>query len=150
MSGPLRDLEASRERSALDPATAQPEKNPSTSTAKLAFARIQRSGAAPVAALRSLQRSRGNAFVQQAIQNIGRRGDAWEREADRAADRRSPGLASDRGHEPRIHDDADAAAKARALDARAFTIGRDIYFAAGTYEPHTNEGRRLLLHELTH
>ena len=71
MSGPLRDLEASRERSALDPATAQPEKNPSTSTAKLAVARIQRSGAAPVAALRSLQRSRGNAFVQQVTHHMG-------------------------------------------------------------------------------
>ncbi|MBE9535501.1 MAG: DUF4157 domain-containing protein [Proteobacteria bacterium] len=50
----------------------------------------------------------------------------------------------------RIHN-GDQAAKASAiLNAKAFTTGRDIYFAQGEYRPHTLSGRRLLVHELTH
>ncbi len=50
----------------------------------------------------------------------------------------------------RIHDDAAASARASALDAHAFTVGRDIYFAAGEYRPDTARGRSLLAHELGH
>ncbi|HZM74716.1 MAG TPA: DUF4157 domain-containing protein [Candidatus Limnocylindrales bacterium] len=37
-----------------------------------------------------------------------------------------------------------------ALNARAFTVGRDIAFAPGEFRPETASGRRLLAHELTH
>jgi len=47
----------------------------------------------------------------------------------------------------RVHSDAETA---RALKARAYTIGNDIVFGAGQYAPATNEGRLLLAHELTH
>jgi hypothetical protein len=57
------------------------------------------------------------------------------------------GLAFD---QVRIHTGPRAAAAARDLGARAFTLGRDIYFAPGQYAPHTSEGRRLLAHELVH
>lgn len=50
----------------------------------------------------------------------------------------------------RIHSDAHAAESARSLNARAFTMGRDIVFGAGQYEPGTAMGNRLLAHELTH
>jgi hypothetical protein len=50
----------------------------------------------------------------------------------------------------RLHTDASAAASARAIDARAFTVGRRIAFAAGEYAPETAAGRRLLAHELVH
>jgi tetratricopeptide (TPR) repeat protein len=50
----------------------------------------------------------------------------------------------------RIHADAEAADVARALNADAFTIGRDIVFGAGRYAPDTSAGRRLLAHELAH
>jgi outer membrane protein OmpA-like peptidoglycan-associated protein len=50
----------------------------------------------------------------------------------------------------RVHADAGAARAAAALDARAFTIGRDIVLGAGHYAPGTEAGRRLLAHELTH
>jgi hypothetical protein len=50
----------------------------------------------------------------------------------------------------RVHTDAHAAESARALNARAFTLGHDIVFGAGRYAPDTQEGRRLLAHELTH
>src|SRR6185312_10339699 len=34
--------------------------------------------------------------------------------------------------------------------AKAFTVGSDVHFAGGNYEPGTKEGDRLLAHELTH
>jgi hypothetical protein len=50
----------------------------------------------------------------------------------------------------RIHTDAVAARAAQALDAHAFTVGEDIYFAAGSFAPTSRGGRKLIAHELTH
>ena len=50
----------------------------------------------------------------------------------------------------RIHSDRWAAESAQMLNARAFTTGRDVVFATGQYAPWSNEGQRLLAHELTH
>jgi hypothetical protein len=50
----------------------------------------------------------------------------------------------------RVHTDSTAAHAATALQARAFTIGRDVVFNANEYAPTTTEGRRLLAHELAH
>ena len=50
----------------------------------------------------------------------------------------------------RVHTDARAAESARAVNALAYTAGRDVVFAEGEYEPGTSEGRGLLAHELTH
>jgi len=50
----------------------------------------------------------------------------------------------------RIHRDAGAARAARALGAEAWTIGRDVSFAAGRYRPESPDGSRLLAHELAH
>ena len=50
----------------------------------------------------------------------------------------------------KIHTDAHAARLASSLNAQAFTVGRDIYLAAGKYQPGTESGRSLLAHELTH
>ena len=50
----------------------------------------------------------------------------------------------------RIHDDAEAAASARAVGARAYTVGSQIVFGSGAYAAHTASGRWLLAHELTH
>ena len=36
------------------------------------------------------------------------------------------------------------------MDAQAFTVGRNVVFGAGHYEPDTEHGKRLLAHELTH
>ena len=49
-----------------------------------------------------------------------------------------------------IHVDAQAQNLTRALQARAFTHGSDIYFGAGAYAPDTGAGRHLLRHELAH
>lgn len=50
----------------------------------------------------------------------------------------------------RVFTDAKAAESARAVNARAYTAGRDIVFGAGQYRPEEREGRRLLAHELAH
>ena len=50
----------------------------------------------------------------------------------------------------RVHTDSEAAASARAVQARAFTVGPDIAFGPGQYAPATQTGLRLLAHELTH
>ena len=50
----------------------------------------------------------------------------------------------------RVHTDARAAESAREVDALAYTVGRDVVFAAGQFAPGTASGKRLLAHELTH
>jgi hypothetical protein len=50
----------------------------------------------------------------------------------------------------RVHTDPGAAASARAIDAHAYTAGRDIVFGPGRYRPDTPDGRKLIAHELTH
>ncbi|MET0576356.1 MAG: DUF4157 domain-containing protein [Mesorhizobium sp.] len=50
----------------------------------------------------------------------------------------------------RIHTGGRAAAAADGIDARAYTQGSDVAFAAGQYAPGTSVGRRLLAHELAH
>ncbi|HEX5503430.1 MAG TPA: DUF4157 domain-containing protein [Thermomicrobiales bacterium] len=50
----------------------------------------------------------------------------------------------------RIHTGPAAARAAEAVQARAFTVGRDIVFGAGQYAPQSAAGRGLLAHELTH
>ena len=50
----------------------------------------------------------------------------------------------------RIHTDATAQTLTRAVAARAFATGRDVYFAPGEYRPGTHDGDHLIAHELTH
>lgn len=50
----------------------------------------------------------------------------------------------------RVHADAQAAESAKAVSARAYTVGNHIVFSAGRYKPETAQGRALLAHELAH
>ncbi len=50
----------------------------------------------------------------------------------------------------RLHTGPAAVEAAAGLRARAFTVGKDVVFGAGEYQPHTYAGRQLLAHELTH
>jgi len=50
----------------------------------------------------------------------------------------------------RVHTGDHAAALARAVSARAFTVGSDIFFAQGEYRPGTADGDRLVAHEVAH
>lgn len=49
-----------------------------------------------------------------------------------------------------VHATAEAARSAAAVNAQAYTVGNDIVFGGGRYEPNTSAGMRLLAHELTH
>jgi Domain of unknown function (DUF4157) len=50
----------------------------------------------------------------------------------------------------RVFSDIESDRQAQGLEARAFTVGQDIHFAANEYAPSTNQGKALLAHELTH
>ena len=50
----------------------------------------------------------------------------------------------------RIHDDGESQRAAARLDSRAFTFGRNIAFAKSEHPPESDQGRRLLAHELAH
>jgi hypothetical protein len=49
-----------------------------------------------------------------------------------------------------IHANALAFESAEAIGAKAYTIGQNIAFGAGYYNPYTDAGKRLISHELTH
>ncbi|MGB3074848.1 MAG: DUF4157 domain-containing protein, partial [Chitinophagales bacterium] len=50
----------------------------------------------------------------------------------------------------KIHTNSEAVQMNRDLNAKAFTVGSDIYFNEGQYNPGSDEGKHLLAHELTH
>jgi hypothetical protein len=50
----------------------------------------------------------------------------------------------------KIHSGDYAAKMSQELNAQAFTVGNDIYFNSGKYNPNSDSGKYLLAHELTH
>lgn len=50
----------------------------------------------------------------------------------------------------RVHTGNHAIRTAQSINARAFTLGRDVVFGGGQYSPGSISSRRLLAHELTH
>ena len=50
----------------------------------------------------------------------------------------------------RIHTDAAAHNSAKSVNAQAYTVGSDIVFQQGKYEPDSQAGQHMLAHELTH
>ncbi len=50
----------------------------------------------------------------------------------------------------RVHTGSGADASAQSINAHAYTVGTDVVFRSGTYEPETPAGRHVLAHELAH
>jgi hypothetical protein len=50
----------------------------------------------------------------------------------------------------KIHTGDYAVQMSKELNAQAFTVGSDIYFNSGKYNPESNSGKHLLAHELVH
>ena len=50
----------------------------------------------------------------------------------------------------RVHADSAASETAKAINARAYTVGNNVVFADGQFDSHNLEGQKLLAHELTH
>jgi hypothetical protein len=108
--------------------------------------RMPDAGAAPVGESSVPRSARGNEaplIVHEVLRSAGTGLDS----AARAS--MEPGFGRDLSA-VRVHTDARAAESARAVNALAYTVGRDIVFAAGQYAPHTQAGARLLAHELAH
>jgi hypothetical protein len=84
--------------------------------------------------------------VESMIQRARGGGQALERTVRRKMER---ALGVDFSH-VRIHTGQEADTLNRAVQARAFTTGGDIFFRAGEYTPESWKGRELLAHELTH
>jgi hypothetical protein len=67
-----------------------------------------------------------------------------------AARRDMEGTLGDDFADVRVHTDAEADGLNKAVQAEAFTTGTDIFFRSGRYDPASDDGRKLLAHELTH
>ncbi len=50
----------------------------------------------------------------------------------------------------RVHTGPDAAAAAKSVQAQAFTVGNNVVFNEGKYNPSSQDGQRTIAHELTH
>lgn len=50
----------------------------------------------------------------------------------------------------RVHTDGKAHESATAVNAQAYTVGSDIVFRSGSYDPGSPAGQHMLAHELTH
>lgn len=50
----------------------------------------------------------------------------------------------------RVHTDGAAHESARSVNAQAYTVGSNIVFQQGRYDPGSDQGRHMLAHELTH
>lgn len=116
--------------------------------------------------IRQLQRTHGNRYVQ----NVLRRARQQDGESDVTPEvetgiqqARGSGQKLDSGvraqMEPafgadfgrvQVHHGTQADRLNRAVRARAFTVGSDIFFRQGEYNPNSYSGRELLAHELTH
>jgi hypothetical protein len=120
---------------------------------------------APHSLLR-LQRQYGNRYVQRVLARASQEGDGAEvsPEVESSIERaRGGGQALDAGVRMqmesafgadfgavRAHTGAEAHSLNQAVNAVAFTTGRDIFFRQGEYNPSSSNGRELLAHELTH
>jgi Domain of unknown function (DUF4157) len=50
----------------------------------------------------------------------------------------------------RVHTGSESAAAAKSVSAKAYTVGQDVHFGAGHYDPSSATGERLLAHEVAH
>lgn len=115
-----------------------------------------RTDALTPAAVMHLQKTAGNATVSAALEEqepslvkevVGSGGGA-------PMDRDTRGFMESRlgadFSDVRVHTDAKASESARSVQAHAYTVGADVVFQSGKYEPESDSGKRMLAHELTH
>jgi hypothetical protein len=115
-----------------------------------------------------LQQERGNAYVQrivaeargtpgrlvglsqpEMVEEVAQRKGAGSPLPEDARQQMEGHFGADLGS-VRVHADGEAVTLNRELNAQAFTVGGDIFFAEGKYSPSSTEGQGLLAHELAH
>jgi Domain of unknown function (DUF4157) len=114
-------------------------------------------GGPDAASLLHLQRTAGNAGVVQMLEEdrgrspvldvVGRGGGTALDDSTRES--MESKLGADFGG-VRVHTDAAASRSAEAVGANAYTVGSDIVFRSGRFDPGSATGQRTLAHELTH
>ncbi|MBI5876487.1 MAG: DUF4157 domain-containing protein [Chloroflexi bacterium] len=142
--------------------------NAGTQPAQIASALSSADGSMRAQALSRLQQERGNAYVQRVVSESkgapGRMvGLSQPDMVDEVLQRKGSGQAlPDTARAPmesqfdadlsdvRVHTDGEAKTLNRELDAQAFTVGKDIFFSEGKYNPTSSDGMGLLAHEMTH
>ena len=72
------------------------------------------------------------------------------RRLDSGIARQLEGTLGDSMQDVRVHTGPEAAALTRAVSARAFTVGSDIFFSSGEYDPGSPAGAELIAHEAAH
>jgi hypothetical protein len=110
------------------------------------------------AALLHLQRAAGNSSVSSLLEENGEERspvkDVVGRGGGQPMDASTRGFMEERFGQDfgsvRIHTDARAAESARTVNAQAYTVGEEIVFREGRFQPETEPGRHVLAHELTH
>ena len=121
------------------------------------------------ATLTQMQQTLGNASVQRflAQQNAQRSGagptEIDEETAVSINSERGAGQSLDEGMAAKagqamgqdfsdvtVHTDGQSDQLSKQLGAKAFTTGNDIFFREGAYNPGSDDGQRLIAHELTH
>jgi hypothetical protein len=140
------------QESSLRPKASRMEETESAVAMKAAMS--GRLDAAGAPGMMGLQRAIGNAGTAELIEQerspvhdvIGSGGSPME-----------PALRADMegrlGHDfgdVRIHTDAAAHNSAKSVNAQAYTVGSDIVFQQGKYDPGSQAGQHMLAHELTH
>lgn len=137
--------------------TASPRRTPHPAEALGALA-AGRPAAVSSAGMATLQRAAGNASVSRLLDEeqaqerspvldvVGSGGAPLDKDTRHDMEARLGADFSD----VRVHTDATAAASAKSVQARAYTVGDDIVFDSGQYAPDTDHGRHTLAHELTH
>jgi hypothetical protein len=116
-----------------------------------------RSAALDTASILHLQRAAGNQGVVQLLAGeeepspvhdvVGRGGGQPLDTSTRASMESAFGTSFDG---VRVHTDGQASRSAEAVGANAYTVGSDIVFRDGQYDPGSSAGQRTLAHELTH
>ncbi len=176
---PVRQQEASIQRRTPDfqevPGEAEADavrdqflKNAGPTPGGVASALSNADGATRQRAISRLQQDRGNAYVQRVVAEAkgapGRLvGKPQSEMVDEVVQRKGGGEALPEGARGqmegffgadmsgvRVHTDGESQAMNRELNAQAFTVGKDVFFAEGKYDPNSREGQGLLAHELTH
>jgi hypothetical protein len=115
-----------------------------------------RTDALTPAAVMHLQRTAGNATVSAALeeQEPSRVKDVVGSGGGAPLDKDTRGFMESRlgadFNDVRVHTDATASESARSVQAYAYTVGSDVVFQSGKYEPESDSGKRMLAHELTH
>ena len=121
--------------------------------------------AQPVSEVEHLQRTLGNAGVGAMLQRMATvereesgqrspvldvvgRGGGSPLDTDVRSDMEA-NLGSDFA-DVRVHTGGAAAGSAAAVGAKAYTVGSEVVFNDGAYDPQSTDGRKTLAHELTH